>query len=152
MQRRHDDFERRALREARMRVHRNAAAVVRDGEESVFLVGDVDPGRMSGDGLVHGVVDDFGEEVMQRLFIGAADIHAGPAADRLEALEDLDVGGRVGLLGRRAGGVAARRLAPGRAALRGPRGMRILETREQVLDLRHEVQPCFRVEPNENKT
>ena len=41
--------------------------------------------------LVHGVVDDFGEQVMQRLLVGAADIHAGPAPDRLQPLQHLDV-------------------------------------------------------------
>ena len=38
------------------------------------------------------VVDDFGEQVMQRLLVGAADIHAGPAPHRLKAFEHLDVG------------------------------------------------------------
>ena len=44
--------------------------------------------------LVHRVVDDFGEQMMQRLFVGAADIHAGPAAHRLEAFEHLDIARR----------------------------------------------------------
>ena len=45
--------------------------------------------------LVHGIVDDLGEQVMQRLLVGAADIHAGPAAYRLEAFEHLDIGRAV---------------------------------------------------------
>ena len=44
--------------------------------------------------LVHGVVDDFGEQMMQRLLVGAADIHAGPAAHRLEAFQHLDIRAR----------------------------------------------------------
>ena len=52
-----------------------------------------------GQRLVHGVVDDFGEQVMQRLFVGAADIHAGAAADRLEPFEHLDVGRGIAGLG-----------------------------------------------------
>ena len=41
------------------------------------------------------VVDDFGKQVMQRLFIGATDIHTGAAADRLEPFQHLDVFGGV---------------------------------------------------------
>ena len=88
-----------------MRVDRNAAAVVGDGQESVGLEFDIDEVRVSGQRLVHGVVDDFGEQMMQRLLVGAADIHAGPAAHRLEAFEHLDVAGGVAGFG--AGGAGA---------------------------------------------
>ena len=54
---------------------------------------------MARDCLVHRVVEDLGHEMMERALVGAADIHAGAAADRLEALEDLDVLGGVVLLG-----------------------------------------------------
>ncbi len=50
---------------------------------------------MSRQRLVHGVVDDFGKQMMQRLLVGAADIHAGPAAHRLEAFEHLDIPGGI---------------------------------------------------------
>ena len=53
-----------------------------------------------GDRLVHGVVEHLGEEVMQRLLVGAADIHAGAPAHRLEPLEHLDVGCGIGVVGR----------------------------------------------------
>ena len=99
LQRAHDDFERRLLRELRMRIDRDAATVVGDGEEAVCGELDADEGRVSREHLVHRVVDDFGEEVMQRLLVGAADIHAGPAAHRFEAFEHLDVGGRIIRLG-----------------------------------------------------
>ena len=75
-----------------MRIDRDAAAVVGDGQEAVGAQFHFDEGGVAGQRLVHGVVDDFGEQMMQRLFVGAADIHAGPAADRLEPLEHLDVG------------------------------------------------------------
>ena len=78
-----------------MRVDRDAAAVVGDGEVAAFLELDLDEGRVAGDRLVHRVVDHLGEEVVQRLLVGAADIHAGPAADRLQALQHLDGGGVV---------------------------------------------------------
>ena len=52
---------------------------------------------MAGDRLVHRVVEDFGDQMVQRALVGAADIHAGPAADRLQPLEDLDVLGGIAL-------------------------------------------------------
>ena len=56
---------------------------------------DLDAVGMARDRFVHGVVEDFGRQVMQRAFVRAADIHAGPAADGLEAFQDLDVLGRI---------------------------------------------------------
>ena len=53
---------------------------------------------MARHGLVHAIVHDFGKEVVQGLFIGAADIHAGAAADGLQPLQHLDVGGGILLL------------------------------------------------------
>ena len=99
MQRAHDDFQRGFFRKLRVRIDRNAAAVIGNGEEAVGAEFDFDEGGVSRQGLVHGIVDDFGEQMMQRLFVGAPDIHAGPAAHRLEALEHLDVGGGVAGLG-----------------------------------------------------
>ena len=49
--------------------------------------------------LVHGVVEHLGEEVVHRLLVGAADIHAGAPAHGLKALQHLDIGGGVSLLG-----------------------------------------------------
>ena len=70
---------------------RDAAAVVRDGQKSVRRKLDLDPRRVTGDGLVHRVIDHLGEEVVHRLLVGAADVHAGAAADGLEAFEHFDV-------------------------------------------------------------
>ena len=112
MQRAHDDFERGLLRKFRMRIDRNAAAIVGDGQESVGAQFHLDEGGMAGQRLVHRVVDDFGEQMMQRLLVGAADIHAGAAADRLQALQHLDVArGVAGLGAGRAGGHLKRRSA-----------------------------------------
>ncbi len=52
---------------------------------------DLDEIGMSGQRLVHRIVDDFGEQMMQRLLVGAADIHARTAANRLETFQHLDV-------------------------------------------------------------
>ena len=90
VQRRHDDFERGFLREFRMRIDRNAAAIVGDGEIAVGLELDLDEGRVAGDRLVHGIVEHFGEEVVQAGLVGAADIHAGAPAHRLQPLQHLD--------------------------------------------------------------
>ena len=109
MQRGHDDFERGLLLEFRMRVDRDAAAVVGHGEEAVVLERDLDTVGMARHRLVHGVVEHLGEEVMHRLLVGAADIHAGAPAHRLQPLQHLDVGGGVGLLAAHATG--RRRLA-----------------------------------------
>ena len=122
MQRGHDDLERRLLREFRVRIDRDAAAVVGHGEPAAFLQLHLDEGRVSGDRLVHGIVDHLGEEVVQGLLVRAADIHARAAADGLEPFQHLD-GGRV------IAGLAGRALLRGRAghldggvASRGGRG------------------------------
>ena len=50
---------------------------------------------VAGDRLVHGVVHDLVDEVVQAAGAGGADVHAGALADRLEPLEDGDVLGAV---------------------------------------------------------
>ena len=55
---------------------------------------------VAGERLVDGVVDDLVDHVVQaRAVVGVADIHAGPLAHRIEALEDLD--GFRAVIGRR---------------------------------------------------
>jgi hypothetical protein len=95
----HDHFEGGLLRKFRVRIDRNAAAVIADREISVGRQLDFDEGCVTGKRLIHRVVDDLGEQVMQRPLIGAADVHSGPAANRLEAFQYLDVAGRVAGLG-----------------------------------------------------
>ncbi len=91
MQRAHDDFERRLVLEFRMRIDRNAAAIIGHGQIAVSAKMHVDEIGVTRQRLVHRVVDDFGEQMVQGLLVGAADIHAGTAADRLKSLEHLDV-------------------------------------------------------------
>ncbi len=110
VQRAHDHFQRRLVLELRMRVDRNAAAVVGDGNEAVGRHLDLDERGVAGQRLVHGVVDHLGEQVVQRLLVGAADIHAGTPPHRLETLQHLDVLGGVA-------GFAARSRLETRAAL-----------------------------------
>ena len=78
-----------------MRVDRDAAAVVEDGQAVARLQRDLDAAGVAGDGLVHRIVDDLGGEVVERAGVGAADVHARAAADGLQAFEDLDRGSVV---------------------------------------------------------
>ena len=89
-----DDLE--GVLAGRVLADRHAAAVVRttvtmpSGRDR-----DVDGRGLAGHRLVDRVVDDLPDEVVQAAGIGRADVHARALADRLEALEDLDAGGRV---------------------------------------------------------
>ena len=74
---------------------RDAAAIIGDGNEAVLAQMHLDARCMAADGLVHRVVDDFGKQVMQRIGIGAANIHAGATTHRLKSFQDLDIGGRI---------------------------------------------------------
>ena len=102
-----------------MRIDRHAAAVVGHAEPAAVFERNLDEGRMARDRLVHRIVDHLGEQMMQRVGVGAADIHARATADRLESLEHLDRGGVVVRFARRAaaGGLAFYGL--GLAARRG---------------------------------
>ena len=95
MQRRQDDFQRRFVGKARMRVDRDAAAVVAHRDPAFGGELQLDAGRVAGDGLVHRIVERLGGEVVQRPLVGAADIHAGPPAHRLQPFENLDVLGGI---------------------------------------------------------
>ena len=86
-----------------MWIDRHAAAVVGDGEVAVGCEFDFDEGCMARQRLVHRVVDHFGEQVMQRLLVGAADIHAGTAADGFQTFQHLDVLGGIAAFGPAAG-------------------------------------------------
>jgi len=74
-----------------MRIDRDAATVVTDYNPVARGELDLDSRGIAGDGLVHSIVEHFGGEVMQPAFVGAADIHAGAAAHRLEPFENLDI-------------------------------------------------------------
>ena len=80
----HDDFERGDLRKFRVRVDRHAAPVVEHAQIAALLERDLDEGGVAGDRLVHRIVDHFGKEMMERVRIGPAHIHARPPAHRLQ--------------------------------------------------------------------
>ncbi len=101
MQRRQDHLERGFLREAGMRIDRDPAAVVADRYPVAGGELELDARGMAGNGLVHGVVEHLGDEVMQPALVGAADKHAGAATNRLQPLEDLDILGGIAVRGSR---------------------------------------------------
>ena len=90
VQRRHDDFQRRAVRVFGMVVDRDAAAIIGDAAKAALLERDVDEAGVPGHGLVHGIVDHLGEEVMQPGVVGAADIHAGPPPHGFQPFQHFD--------------------------------------------------------------
>ena len=97
MQRRENNFQRGLRFVFRMHVNWNAATIIINGQAAVLMQPHVDPVGVTGNRLVHGIVERFGKEVMQRLFVGSADIHAGTTAHRLKPLEHLNVLGRIAL-------------------------------------------------------
>ena len=99
MQLGHDDFKRRLVLEFRVRIDRNAPAIVGDGDIPFSVKLDIDEGGVAGHRLVHGIVDGFGEQMVHRLLVGAANIHARPHPDGLKAFQNDDVGGGVALGG-----------------------------------------------------
>jgi hypothetical protein len=80
-----------------VRINRNAPAVVADGDRVVVVKFDLDPVGVARHRLIHRVVQNFGDHVVQRAFVGAADIHAGAFADGFQPFQHLDRGGVIGL-------------------------------------------------------
>ena len=78
-----------------MLVDGDAASVVDDANGAVFVQRDLDGGAEPRHELVHGVVDDFDDEMMQPALVGAADVHARTPPDGLHAFEHLNIGGGV---------------------------------------------------------
>ena len=83
-----DDLDdRHAL--VRVQTHRNAPAVISDLDAAVLEEADIDVARVTAQGLVGRVVDDFLDDV-QRVF--RAGVHARPLPDRLQTLQHPDGG------------------------------------------------------------
>ena len=96
---------------------------------------DLDAAGVAGDRLVHRIVDDLGGEMVERAGVGPADVHARPAADRLEPLEHLDRG-RVVAVWRGRGG---RREQIGHFGLAIGRGFSACQGRGPVLSTALEI-------------
>ena len=96
----HDDFGGRAAFLG-LDVDRDAAAVVDDADRAVGVDRDDDVVAVAGERLVDRVVDDLENHVVQAgTVVGIADVHAGPFANGLKSLQDLDFTGIV-LIGHR---------------------------------------------------
>ena len=78
-----------------LRADGNAGTVVFDGYTLVLVDRHHDLVAAALHRLIDGVVDDLVDHVMQRLVVGAADVHAGPLANSLQAFEHLDLIGAV---------------------------------------------------------
>ncbi len=75
--------------------HGNTVAVVADAHAGVGVNGYLDAVAAPGQGFVDRVIDDLVGQVVERLDVGAADIHAGAAAHSFQTLEYLDIPGVV---------------------------------------------------------
>ena len=92
-----------------MRIDRDAAAIVAHQDAVARQHFEPDRIGVTGDGHVHGIVQNLGHEMMHGPFIGAADVHAGALADGFEPFQHLDVTGRIGIVLRTGGTLAAAR-------------------------------------------
>ena len=78
----------------------NATAVVRNRQIAVCVEVDLNPVGMTSHCFVHGIVDNFGEQMVHRFGIGAANIHAWTATDGFQAFKNLNVGRRIFIISR----------------------------------------------------
>ena len=83
MQGAENDFERGLVGKFRVRIDRDATAIVAHGERAVGMEFDLDAVGVACDGFVHRIVDDFGGKVVVGALVNATDIHAGAEADGL---------------------------------------------------------------------
>ena len=79
----------------RLDVDRDAAAVVADLGRPVGVQHDFDPAAVAAQRLVHRVVEDLPQAVLQAAAVGRADVHAGTLAHRVQAFQDGQVPGGV---------------------------------------------------------
>jgi len=73
-----------------MRVGRNTTPVVTHGNMAIGMQFNFDPCGVARDSLVHRIVDDFRDHVVQRAIVLAANVHAGTQAHVFHILKDLD--------------------------------------------------------------
>lgn len=90
MQGAEDHLQRGFARKLGVGVDRDAAPVVAHDNALIGPQFDLDTAGMAGHGLIHRVVQDLGDKMVQGALIGAPDIHAGSFAYRLQPLENLD--------------------------------------------------------------
>ena len=69
-----------------MRVNGYAAPIIGYGQVTARLKFHFNTAGMTGDGLVHGIIDNFGKKVMQSTGVRPANIHTGAQTNGFEAL------------------------------------------------------------------
>ena len=82
-----------------MRVYGNSATVIPNGQRIVFIVVNLNPIGMTSYGFIHRIIEHFGGKVVQRPIVSTSNEHARTLSDRLQALQDLDCGRIIDLLG-----------------------------------------------------
>ena len=80
---------------ARNHVDRNTAAVVVDTNAVIRQNGDFNMAGVAGESLIHGVVDDLVDQVVQAAWAGGTDVHAWAQAHSFQAFQHLKVGSAV---------------------------------------------------------
>ena len=90
-----DHLQRGFVREFRVRVRGDTAAVVADSDGIVGVKLNLNPVGVACDRFVHGVVEDFGDHMVERPFVRAANVHAGAFAHRFQPFEDFNTVGVV---------------------------------------------------------
>ena len=86
----HHHLQRRLAGMFRVGIDRNAAPVVAHRQIALGVQVYGDQFGVAGHGLVHRIIEDFGEQMVQSAFVGAADIHAGAFADGFQPLQHFD--------------------------------------------------------------
>ena len=71
----------------RMQVHRHAATIIDHGQRIVGMQDHADLAGMTGNRLIHTIVDDFLRQVIGARGVG---IHTGAFFDRIQAGQDFD--------------------------------------------------------------
>ena len=84
-----------------MRIDRYAATIIANRQKAIRFQLNRDHGRVAGHRFVHRIIDDFGKEVVKRLFIRTTNIHARATTNGLKPLKHLD--GRGVIIGLRRG-------------------------------------------------
>ena len=81
--------------EFRMRINRNAAAVVGHRNRAIDVNRHLDPLAVAGEMLVDRIVQHLENAVVQAAFIGVADVHARTLSNSFQTLQFVDLGGTV---------------------------------------------------------
>ena len=81
-----------------MHSHRDPSSVVVHGGRAVRLQGHADPVAYAGQMLVHRIVHDLIDQMVQSLRGNASDIHARPFPDRFKAFQHRNAGGVITVL------------------------------------------------------